>query len=158
MPDTLLRAVEAFLYREARLLDERAFEAWLALYAADCEYWIPARWGQVSAVDEVSIARDDHMTLQTRIGRLLHPRAHAQLPPSRTVHIVTNIRIVAEEGALLTVQSAFQFHEFRAPDLTQIVGLQEHVLRRHGDDFLILRKRMDLLQCDQALRSLQIPI
>ena len=32
----------AFLYREARLLDDKQWEEWLQLYAPDVEYWMPA--------------------------------------------------------------------------------------------------------------------
>ena len=31
----------AFLYREARHLDDREWEPWLQLYALDVEYWMP---------------------------------------------------------------------------------------------------------------------
>src|SRR5699024_533381 len=34
--------VEDFLYREARLLDDRRFEEWLDYYHPDAEYWMPA--------------------------------------------------------------------------------------------------------------------
>jgi benzoate/toluate 1,2-dioxygenase beta subunit len=155
---TMLHEAEALLYLEARLLDERRFRAWLDLYTADCTYWLPARWGQPDPLDEVSLIYDDRMTLETRIGRLEHPRAHAQLPPSRTVHVVTNIRIAEQSDDATLVQSVVQFNEFRTPDLTQLVGLQEHRLVATEQGLRIAAKRVDLLTCDQALRSLQIPI
>jgi benzoate/toluate 1,2-dioxygenase subunit beta len=31
-----------FLYREARFLDDKEWESWLALYAPDAEYWRPS--------------------------------------------------------------------------------------------------------------------
>ena len=34
--------VEQFLYREARYLDDREFDKWLACYAPDSEFWMPA--------------------------------------------------------------------------------------------------------------------
>ena len=37
--------VERFLYREARLLDERRFEEWMNLFAEDGYYWVPAAPG-----------------------------------------------------------------------------------------------------------------
>ncbi len=158
MPD--LAEIEAFLYLEARLLDERRFAEWLELFTADCTYWVPASWGQTSAIEEVSLFYDDHLALQARIGRLMHPRAHAQLPPSRTVHGISNIRLAASHADTReqTVQSVLQFHEFRAPDSTHLVGLVEHVLRFDGTTLRIARKRVDLINCDQALRSLQIPL
>ena len=41
-PD-LLREVEQFLYREARLLDNRQFHQWVELLAEDVRYWMPMR-------------------------------------------------------------------------------------------------------------------
>ena len=35
-------AIEQFLYREARYLDDREFEKWLDCYADDVVYWMPA--------------------------------------------------------------------------------------------------------------------
>ena len=40
--------LEAFVLREARLLDERRYAAWLELFADDGVYWIPTRPGQSS--------------------------------------------------------------------------------------------------------------
>ena len=34
--------IEAFIYREARYLDDREFDRWLECYAPDCEFWMPA--------------------------------------------------------------------------------------------------------------------
>ena len=34
------QAIEQFLYREARYLDDREFEKWLDCYADDVEYWM----------------------------------------------------------------------------------------------------------------------
>jgi benzoate/toluate 1,2-dioxygenase beta subunit len=155
---TALAEVADLLYEEARLLDERRFAEWLALYTDDAIYWMPARWGQQSIADEVSLFHDDHMTLRTRIGRLIHPRAHAQLPPSRTVHFITNVRIAGEAKDVLRAHSSCLFHEFRAPDRTVLAALVEHHLRREEGRLRIAWKRVDLLECDQPHRSLQVPI
>ena len=39
----IIREVEQFLYREARLLDERRFHEWLLLFTEDVRYWMPVR-------------------------------------------------------------------------------------------------------------------
>jgi benzoate/toluate 1,2-dioxygenase beta subunit len=31
-----------FVYREARFLDDKDWENWLALYAPDAEFWVPS--------------------------------------------------------------------------------------------------------------------
>ena len=43
MREAIIREVEQFLYREARLLDERRFHDWLALFTEDVRYWMPGR-------------------------------------------------------------------------------------------------------------------
>ena len=43
MQGEIIREVEQFLYREARLLDERCFHAWLDLFTDDVRYWMPVR-------------------------------------------------------------------------------------------------------------------
>ena len=37
-----LSAVEAFLHAEARALDDRDWDTWLAFYAPDASFWMPA--------------------------------------------------------------------------------------------------------------------
>ena len=41
----------AFLYREARLLDDKQWEEWLQLYAPDAEFWMPA-WDDDDRITE----------------------------------------------------------------------------------------------------------
>ena len=36
------RELQAFIYHEARLLDERRFDEWLALFTPDGRYWAAA--------------------------------------------------------------------------------------------------------------------
>ena len=42
LSDTEYRAVEAFLYTEARLADEARYAEWEALWEDDAIYWVPA--------------------------------------------------------------------------------------------------------------------
>ena len=36
-----LEQVQAFLYREARLLDDRQWDEWLACYHPGVDFWMP---------------------------------------------------------------------------------------------------------------------
>ena len=92
-------AFETFLYAEARLLDARRFRDWMALFAEDGTYWVPAAPDQKSPFDHVSLFYDDRDLMKTRIDRLEHPRIHIQTPPSRTVHLVGNVMVEeADDG------------------------------------------------------------
>jgi ketosteroid isomerase-like protein len=44
--EAMLREVEQFLFREARLLDQQRLDEWLALFAEDATYWVPLERGQ----------------------------------------------------------------------------------------------------------------
>lgn len=44
-------AIEQFLYREARYLDDREFEKWLTCYADDAVFWMPC-WSDDDALTQ----------------------------------------------------------------------------------------------------------
>ena len=46
--------LEAFVLAEARLLDERRFSDWLALFAEDGVYWVPTNPRQASPQEAAS--------------------------------------------------------------------------------------------------------
>ena len=81
------------MIEEARLLDERRFREWMALFADDGSYWVPSMPGQKSPHNQASLFYDDRDLMKTRIERLEHPRIHVQTPPSRTAHLVGNVVI-----------------------------------------------------------------
>lgn len=137
--------VSAFLFHEARLLDEQRYEDWLALYLPDAWYWVPARAGQTSWLDSVSIIYDDRRLMEMRVRRLAHPRAHALEPSPRTSRLIGNIAIEEASGEACTVRSAFQMIEFRAERQLIYGGAVRHGLRRRDGAPAIAWKRIDLV-------------
>ena len=95
-------AVEQFLYAEAALLDARRFEEWLALFSDDASYFVPIRRTRTQDELEYEFTRSGEMaffddtkqTLARRIKKLATGRAWSEDPPSRTRHLITNIRIM----------------------------------------------------------------
>jgi len=93
------RAIVAFLYREAQLLDDRCFDEWLGLLDDDLLYRMPVRStrpdGQGSEFSDAMYHFDDtKTTLAMRVDRLKSGDAWAEVPPSRTRHFVTNVRVL----------------------------------------------------------------
>ena len=105
--------IESFLITEARLLDERRWENWLALFTEDGWYWVPIEEGQDNPLDTVSLIYDDRRILETRVRRLSEAKLHAQTPPSRTSHIIANPTIEDETGGEITVRAKFEMIEYR---------------------------------------------
>jgi 3-phenylpropionate/cinnamic acid dioxygenase small subunit len=151
---------EEFLIEEARLLDERRFRDWMALFADDGSYWVPAVPGQTSPHDQASLFYDDRELMKTRVERLEHPRIHVQTPPSRTAHLIGNVVIEeadAGNGKFL-IGSTVIMVEYRDDAQRLFAGRQHHRLRRQGDTFRIVQKRVDLINCDGAFEAMAVPI
>jgi 3-phenylpropionate/cinnamic acid dioxygenase small subunit len=153
-------AFEEFIIHEARLLDERRFRDWMALFAEDGTYWVPAVPEQKNPFDQASLFYDDRELMKTRVERLEHPRIHVQTPPSRTAHLVGNV--VIEDGdqakGEFSIGSTLIMVEYRDDAQRVFAGRQSHKLRRHDDTFRIVEKRVDLINCDAAFEALAVPI
>jgi benzoate/toluate 1,2-dioxygenase beta subunit len=152
-------AVAAFLHREARLLDERRFEEWQALFAPGGVYWVPARAEQTDPLHEVSIFYDDPVMMAARIRRLRHPRMHAEIPPSRAVRSVSNIEVLPPGAAgLVEARSVLLMTEFRGGAQTIYHGrVAWRLAPLVGGDFLINLKRVALVNAEGMHHGMTVP-
>jgi benzoate/toluate 1,2-dioxygenase beta subunit len=152
--------LEEFIVQEARLLDERRFRDWMALFADDGTYWVPAVPDQKSPFDQASLFYDDRDLMKTRVDRLEHPRIHVQTPPSRTAHLVGNAIVEEADEAKgeYVVGSTVIMVEYRDETQRVFAGRQRHRLRREGISFRIVQKRVDLINCDSAFEAMAVPI
>lgn len=102
---------EDFLYREAALLDEGRLDEWLALFTDDARYRLPIASGDDEL--EPALVDDDRERLAERVFRLTSTQAHAQLPPSRTVHDVHNVQVEALSEDEVLLRCNLTVHEVR---------------------------------------------
>lgn len=168
MNEDVLREVEQFLYREARLLDERRFHEWLGLLTDDVRYWMggrsnrypksskaiaildPERYVEddLAKEDELAIFDEDRATLGARVARLDTGMAWAEDPPSRTRHVITNIEVEPGKTALeVNAYSNFVVYRSRA-ELEEdfYVGARRDVLRRVDGTWRIAHRKIILDQ------------
>ena len=154
----LLESCRGMLHQEARLLDEGRFEDWLALFAAECLFWVPGSPGG-DPKREIAVAFDDHRQLEGRIYRLRTGYAWSQVPPSRTSRIVSNVEAFrGESDAVCMVRSTFLITELRDGQTRTFAGWNGHRLAREGGGWTILVKQINLIDCDQNLRNPSIVI
>ena len=144
---------EAFVLREARLLDERRFSDWLALFAEDGVYWVPTRAEQRSAQEALSLIHEPRALLAIRVERLQRADMHVQTPPTRTVHHVSALERVGE----LELRSALIVAEWRDGEARWFAGRVLHRLRREAQGLRIVLKRVDLIDSEAPHRALAIP-
>lgn len=116
------RGVVALLLREARFLDTEAFDKWLELFTDDVHYWMPStesryRAGTAPHPDRMALFDDTKADLQIRVRRFQAPTAWSEDPPTRHVHVVTNIETLpAEDSGTYDVHSVVAAHRSRGED------------------------------------------
>ncbi|WP_459616838.1 aromatic-ring-hydroxylating dioxygenase subunit beta [Bordetella sp. 2513F-2] len=156
VPAETWHGVAQFLYREARLLDERRHAEWLALWTDDGMYWMPHHPGQSSPYDHVSLFWEDRMLREVRIRRLEHPRNWSQQPPTRSARLVGGVSIEGlDRAGNLVVHSAFQLTEWRKGRARQLAGRYTHKLAAEGAGWRIRMKRVDLVNSEDAHEALE---
>ena len=159
MADGLRQKIEEFYYLEAELLDERKLREWFALLADDIRYWMPIRHNLLARPDNVSdelskpgegyYFDDDKNALKIRVERAYSKIAWAEVPPSRTRHLITNVRIKKDDGNEIATNSNFLVYRTRMEsDKDLFVGERQDILRRAGNTFQIARRTIIL---DQAM-------
>ena len=141
--------VARLLFWEARLLDMGRHREWLGLLAEDCIYWVAATREPGDPRQQCGINFDDRRRLTDRIALIETGAQHAQTPPSRTCRMISNIEIWQGEASILEVRSNTIIAEYRAGRMTSYTGWQLHELVPEGDDWLIRKKVINLLDCDQ---------
>jgi 3-phenylpropionate/cinnamic acid dioxygenase small subunit len=117
----LQHEVEQFYYAEAALLDERRFDEWLDLLTSDVHYWMPIRRTVMNAdLDQeftkpgaMAFFDDDKAMLEARVKKLATGYSWSEDPPSRTRHMIHNVRVLAVDGDELSVESNFHLYRTR---------------------------------------------
>lgn len=147
-----------FVVREARLLDEKRFDEWLTLFTEDGYYWVPLAHGQTDPVLHTSLAYEDRLLLQLRVERLKSPRAFSQQPPSRCHHLLQTPEVESMDAAenRYVTRTQFLYTEARLDEVQHYAGTVFHTLRVVDDALKIVLKRVNLLNCDAALPSIQL--
>ena len=164
MNEGAIREIEQFLYREARLLDQRRFHEWLDLFTDDVHYWMPARVSryekhskslvildddaytetELSTLGESAILDEDKDSLRMRIARLETGMAWAEDPPSLTRHCLSNIEVEAGENpSELKVYSNIIVYRSRGEtEQDFFVGGREDGLRRVDGEWKIASRKI----------------
>jgi 3-phenylpropionate/cinnamic acid dioxygenase small subunit len=157
----LKQEMEEFLYREAELLDERRYEAWLELLADDVRYWMPmrrnVRFGELEREftregQDINWFDEGKDTLTRRVQQILTGVHWAEEPLSRLCHMVSNVQLLhvrpsVADPAEVTVKCRFLIYRNRVETETDIlVGKREDALRRVDGRWKIAQRKVILDQ------------
>lgn len=143
---------EDLLYREARALDERRFDDWLAMYAEDVVFWVPAWKSETTPTSDPNselslIYYEGKQNLADRIWRLNSGLSNASEIPARVVHLIGNVIVERGDEQEAVILSSFTVHRHDArSDRTHVFfGLYRHIFRQDGSSWLIAAKTITLM-------------
>ncbi len=136
------------LYLESRLLDEKHFEQWMALFSDELVYWVPMIFGTQNPKFESSIYLDDRRRLGDRVGAILTGALHAQTPPSRTRRMLTNIEQHNISDDEIRIRANLVIWEYRKHETRSYPGTQEYEIVRESGKLKIRTKVVRLLNSD----------
>ncbi|MGE0304431.1 MAG: 3-phenylpropionate/cinnamic acid dioxygenase subunit beta [Acidimicrobiia bacterium] len=160
--------VECFLYEEAELLDNWDWPAWYALFDDSVRYWMPVRHNRLrrdrgadEVPDGIEMAHfdDDIRSLKLRVDQMASGRHWAEDPPSRTRHLVSNVRIrpLSSDSSDLAVRSNFLVYRNRLETEVDVwAGERRDVLSPTGDSFRIAARTILLDQNVLIAKNLSV--
>ena len=130
------------------MLDERRFNDWIALFSIDATYRAPVRVTREDTADagigDLCLFDDGYGELELRVQGLQVRSAWAEIPPSRSRRMITNVSAEQIDERDVHVRSNFLVYRSRLETVEHFFsGCREDVLRRAGDTFQI-RSRLIL--------------
>ena len=151
-------ALVRFVYDEARLIDEKRFDEWFELFTDDGRYWMPLTRGQPDGDNHTSLFYEDKLLLQVRIERLKSPRSFSQHQPSFCQHVLQQPAVESADpaGDSWVLRTPFIYVESQLDTQFVLAGMSRLHLTRVGGRLRIRLKKVDLLNCDAALPSIQL--
>jgi benzoate/toluate 1,2-dioxygenase beta subunit/2,4,5-trichlorophenoxyacetic acid oxygenase 2 len=146
-----LSVANELLVREGFLMDRRDWQGWLALYAEDAVYWVPAWRDESTATEdpdtEISlIYHTQRVGLEERVMRLRSRTSVTTMPLPRTTHFISNLAVIGANATRVDARCSFQVHFFEPRTAQQRVhfGYYEVALVLTNDGWQIASKKIHL--------------
>ena len=147
MSPELTDAARELVTYEGWLLDQREWDAWIALYAEDAEYWLPCWDDEFTLTDnpnnELSlIYYGSRAGLEDRIFRLRTERSLASTPLPRTCHMINIAKVSEDKNGAIVVHSNWTTHAYRLSKAHSFFGQQTHTLRIMDGELKIAKRKI----------------
>ncbi|WP_165191536.1 benzoate 1,2-dioxygenase small subunit [Caulobacter soli] len=143
------QALSAFLYREARLLDDRRWDEWLTCYASSATFWMPSWDDDDQLVEDPQqhvslIYYPSREGLEDRVFRIKTERSGASMPEPRTAHLISNIEVLEEREGQVDLRFNWHTLSHRYKVTDSFFGVSFYTLDVSTEPPLILSKKVIL--------------
>lgn len=148
--EVAIEEIQAFLYHEARCLDDCDWDGWLAHYAPDATFWMPS-WDDDETLTEdpqreISlIYYSSKQGLEDRVFRIKTDRSSAtSMPAPRTSHNISNVEVLETGSGVIKIRFNWVNLSFRYKTTDTYFGTSFYTLDTTGDALLITEKKVVL--------------
>ena len=136
------------------MLEENRFDDWLKCFANDVRYWMPVKErvefpdAQENEAECFALFDDDRKSLELRVLRIQTGDAHAEVPPSATSRLISNVIVEpAGQPDVYNVRSNFVvYQERRGLHGVNFYGKRDDIFCRGGEEIKISQRRIELAQ------------
>ena len=119
-------------------------------------YWMPLKRDQHEDEIHNSLFYEDYFLLKVRIERLNSPRVFSQQPPSYCQHVLQRPQITDVSDDACHTRTPFVYLESQLDEQIVLAGVAHHELVRQDAELKIRRKRIELLNREASLPSIQL--
>lgn len=152
-PADLLDRATHFIWAEADLLDQKDYDAWLALWTTDGHYILPISDGD-DFENSLNLAYDNAAMRRMRTDRFKAGFSISSAPPAQTVRTVSRFVITSANEREVRVRCAQHLVESKFGRQRVFAANIQYVLVPEADGFLIRDKIVRLLNADGILTSI----
>jgi len=111
---------------------------------------------QPDPLHHMSIMYEKSLLRAVRLKRYDHPNAMSLQPVPYTVHTVSNVMLDSVDDNTYVVNSRFIVLEYRRDITRTYGGAYVHTLESSDAGFKIRMKKVELVNCDGVLDSIQV--
>lgn len=146
----------AFVYQEARTIDEKRLDDWYEMFAEDGRYWMPLTRNQPDGHSHNSLFFEDRLLLKVRIERLKSPRSYSQAVPSFCHHVLQQPAVESRDGPVVVLRTPFMYLETRGDEQQLLGATAWHHLVLVDGAIRMKMKKVELVNPDAGFGSIQM--
>lgn len=148
----VVRAVE-LVWREAKLLDDKAYEVWQDLYTDDGIYVIPIDPDTEDFAASLNMVYDDKRMRGMRVERMIQGYAPSAVAAARTVRSISRFTVESSTDTEVTLKSVQVLVAYKRGHTDTLGAELTHTVRLADDGDRIALKVVRLVNSEEAVTA-----
>jgi 3-phenylpropionate/cinnamic acid dioxygenase small subunit len=145
-----LAQASELLYLEAHYLDQKEWSNWVELYSPDAVFWMPSWINESQTTSEPEtelnlLYLNGRSHLEDRVYRLQTEDSFASVPCARTVHVVSNIRLIDFSDQHTALKANWMVHSYGLHGPLTRGGYYDYQLKVMDGVLKIVYKKVTLI-------------